>query len=349
MASLPASPAVVNDDDDDDDDDGGGGHHSSSNINADPRPTPRGDADGDDMDDPQRDLSMVRDAIRKGCGCHLNCFSTIPEAKILDNILTMREMVKETKEAYILSKMIPIESASRCSEKSRSRKRCYLYNASQKICKTAFETIFDIKKGTRKRMQSHLCERGIEPRVHGLTGRRPSNAFSHDVIKKAVHFLINYAVEEGLPQPAPLRGRPGLAPIYLPVNKTKRGIHGDYVACCKPLGEKFVGLSTFKDIWSRCVPHIKIKGPKDDVCKKCEDCIEQISLARSEDDKLERTSEYHAHVLAARTEREEYKRCVAESSAVSTAETRFVICKTPLLEMDAENIPRVIPPAGLSD
>jgi len=36
-------------------------------------------------------------------------------------------------------------------------------------------------------------------------------------------------------------------------------------------------------------------------------------------------------------------------SAVSTAEKRFVICKTPLLEMDAENIPRVIPPAGLSD
>ena len=57
-------------------------------------------------------------------------------------------------------------------------------------------------------------------------------------------------------------------------------------------------------------------GPKDDVCKKCKDCIEQIFLARSEDDKLERTSEYHAHVLAARTEREVYKRCVAESSAV---------------------------------
>jgi len=33
---------------------------------------------------------------------------------------------------------------------------------------------------------------------------------------------------------------------------------------------------------------------------------------------------------------------------LSTAET-FVICMTPLLEMDAENIPRVIPPAGLSD
>ena len=162
-ASLPASPAVFNDDNDDDDDDG---HHSSSNINADPRPFPRGDVDGDDMGDPQRDLSMVRDAIRKGCCCHLNCLSTIPEAKILDNILTMREMVRETKEAYILSKMIPIESASRCFEKSRSRKRCHLYYASQTICKTAFEIIFDIKQGTQKRMQSHVCERGIEPRVH---------------------------------------------------------------------------------------------------------------------------------------------------------------------------------------
>jgi len=51
MASSPASPAVFNDDndDDDDDDDDDDGHHSSANINADPRPTPRGDADGDDI------------------------------------------------------------------------------------------------------------------------------------------------------------------------------------------------------------------------------------------------------------------------------------------------------------
>ena len=36
-------------------------------------------------------------------------------------------------------------------------------------------------------------------------------------------------------------------------------------------------------------------------------------------------------------------------SAVGKAETRFDICMTPLLEMDSENITRVIPPAGLSD
>ena len=53
----------------------------------------------------------------------------------------------------------------------------------------------------------------------------------------------------------------------------------------------------------RCVPHIKITGSKDNVCKKYEDCIKQISLARSEDEKLERTNDYHAHVLAARNER----------------------------------------------
>ena len=62
-------------------------------------------------------------------------------------------------------------------------------------------------------------------------------------------------------------------------------------------------------------------GPKDDVCKNCEDFIEQVSLARTEEDKLDRTSEYHAHVLAARTEREKYKRCVDQSVAVFGSES----------------------------
>jgi len=133
MASLPASTAVVNDHDDDDDDDHHHHHHHNSlYINANPRPTLRGDADEEDMDDPQRDLSMVRDAIRKDCGCLLNCVSTIPDAKILDNILTLSEIIKDTKETYILSKTIPIESVSRCSKQSRPRKRCHLFYASQK-------------------------------------------------------------------------------------------------------------------------------------------------------------------------------------------------------------------------
>jgi len=71
---------------------------------------------------------MVRDAITK------------PEAKILDNILTLSEMIKKIIETYILSKTIPIESASRSSKQYRPRKRCHLFNASQKNSKADAES-----------------------------------------------------------------------------------------------------------------------------------------------------------------------------------------------------------------
>ena len=210
IASHPASPNIE------------GGDDAEASVETEEQPTlpgaytltPRGDVD--DIDDLQRDLNDISEIIQKGCGCHCKCFEFIPVPKILDHVLTLEEMEKETKEAHIISKIIPIESVSRCSETSSKRKRCHLYFNSSKVCKAAFEVLFDIKKGTRKRMQSHVCERGVEPRVHGLTGRRPSNAFSHDVIKNAVQFLLNYALEEGLQQPSPLRGRPGLVPISCP-------------------------------------------------------------------------------------------------------------------------------------
>jgi hypothetical protein len=41
------------------------------------------------------------------------------------------------------------------------------------------------------------------------------------------------------------------------------------------------------------VPHIKIASLKKDVCKTCEDCKQDIKLAKSDNDKIEVTLKYH--------------------------------------------------------
>ncbi|XP_053392297.1 uncharacterized protein LOC128554982 [Mercenaria mercenaria] len=243
-----------------------------------------------DEDDPQRDLATIKHKLQEGCGCKLCCFKGVTVGVVLDNILRMREMSKDNKELFVMGNLREKLGTDRCKEGERQRVR-FEYNFQGKtVCQKAFCLIYDMGKSTVKRIQKHISTKGVGPRVHGLVGRRPSNAFSSDVIKDAVQYLINYAIEEGLPQSSPPRGRDESPPIYLPASKTKIMIHQEYMEACVQSGKVHVGKSTFKNVWNQCVPHIKIMNPRDDVCKTYKDFRDTISMARSEDNKLDATA-----------------------------------------------------------
>ena len=222
---------------------------------------------------------------------------------------------KEEKEMYIMGTIDKVAlDDKRCKDSERKRIRWGYAYEGKKVCRNAFLLIFDIGRRTLESILKHVSEQGVVPRVHGLTGKSSNNALPKEVIKDAVQFLVNYAVEEGLPQPAPTRGRDGVLPIYLPASYTKFLIHKEYVKACSVGGKRNAGLTTFKDVWNTCLPQIKIMNPRDDVCSKCENFREEISQARSEDAKLSATESYHQHVLVARAERAVYEKCVKEST-----------------------------------
>ena len=279
--------------------------------------TEQGDSNhaaGNSEDDPQFDLDKLDSIYDRGCSCSKNCYLQFSIEEIRSNIYNLREMSKTEKELVIMGTLKKVGTDSRCRSGERKRVRFdYIFNG-MKICHDAFLVIHDIGVWTLKALTKHIKEKGIQPRVHGNFGRKPPNAFSHDAVKDAVQYLINYAAEEGLPQPAAPRGRAETAPIYLPSKNTKLSIHQGYVSACTEAGKPYVGLTTFKDLWNRCVPHIKIAAPKDDVCRACEDCRQDIQLARTEDEKLYATDKYHQHILQARKERETYKGCVERST-----------------------------------
>ncbi|XP_053407975.1 uncharacterized protein LOC123547720 [Mercenaria mercenaria] len=236
--------------------------------------------------------------MRNECDCSKYCYNNFSERKILDHVLNLREMERNEKEMYIMGTIGKVTASVRCKDGERKRTRWEYAYEGKKVCRNAFLLIFDIGKRTVEGLLKHMNEQGVVPRVHGLTGK----------------FLVNYAAEEGLPQPAPSRGRDGIPSVYLPALNTKLSIHKEYVTACVQNDKRSVGLTTFKDVWNRCVPHIKIMSPREDVCKKCEDFRQEISLARNEDDKLSATGKYHQHVLDARSERAVYEQCVNEST-----------------------------------
>lgn len=271
-----------------------------------------------DTDDPQSDIDNLEDIYYSGCGCSKNCFQQFTLCRIQENILSLREMAKNEKEMFIMGTLKKIGMDGRCKGERKRIRYEYIFEGIR-VCQQSFFVIFDTKERTLKNITKHMREHGVEPRVHGHTGRRAPNAFSLDTIRDVVMYLLNFASEVGLPQPAPPRGRQEEPPVYLPSSYTKLSVHKDYVSTCAENDRAHVGLTTFKDVWLKCLPHIKISTPKDDVCRKCEEFRQEITLARSEENKLSATARYHDHIIHARKKRDLYRQCVEEATEMFSA------------------------------
>ncbi|XP_062575096.1 uncharacterized protein LOC134237029 [Saccostrea cucullata] len=198
---------------------------------------------------------------------------------------------------------------------SNPRKRTkYTYTfQEQTICRKAFEFIYDVKEYTLDSLQKHLQSQGITPRVHGNKGRKAPNAFKFEEVKNAVQYLINYASQHGIPQPAGTRGRDTEPTIFLPCSDTKDALHKRYVESCAQSNIRALGLSTFKDVWLRCIPHIKISTPRTDVCHICERHRNAIRLAVGDVEKLRCTTAFQDHLQRAAKEKQAYQQAVMES------------------------------------
>ncbi|KAJ8313169.1 hypothetical protein KUTeg_009285 [Tegillarca granosa] len=148
---------------------------------------------------------------------------------------------------------------------------------------------------------------------YGNLGRKPKHSLTYDDTKRVVDFILGYSNDFGLPQPAAPRGVNNLPSIFLPCSDTKLNIFRIYEKACFDSNNKAVGLSSFKDIWLKCCPHIRISTPRDDVCQKCEIFRRRIQDAVSDEDKLLSTSEFKLHLEKCQTERTIYAACIRQS------------------------------------
>ena len=69
-------------------------------------------------------------------------------------------------------------------------------------------------------------------------------------------------------------------PIYLPNGSKFILMYKDYFQSRKELGLHPVSLSTFRDVWKKYLPHIKIQTRRTDMCNTCDFLVNE--LARGE-------------------------------------------------------------------
>ena len=201
------------------------------------------------------------------------------------------------KEMYIMGSIKRVGSKNMTSKRKERKRLRYEYSfQEQGICRQAFLIINDITEKVLKNINKHVSAAGAIPRVHGNTGKKPLHALKYEDIHNAITFITNYAAEVGKPQPEAPRGSDGIPPIFLPSSETKKGIHQRYVDSCEGTDVRALKVSSFEDVWMKCVPHIKISRPRDDVCQRCECLRKQVIDAVTEDEKLKATEMFHVHL-----------------------------------------------------
>eukprot|EP00117_Sycon_ciliatum_P015609 scpid33365/ scgid15383/ len=69
--------------------------------------------------------------------------------------------------------------------------------------------------------------------------------FNFVEVKNAATFIKAHAAMYGIPHPAPLHGRAGVPPVFLPASQTFTCVHKDYVAVCASIDYRALGKSSF--------------------------------------------------------------------------------------------------------
>ncbi|XP_048771609.1 uncharacterized protein LOC125677540 [Ostrea edulis] len=245
------------------------------------------------------------------CNCSSNCLDNFLKSEITDHIYRLREMTKEEKEMYIMGSIKKVGNKKVTSKRKERKRARYEYSfESQAICRKAFLIVYDTTEKVFKNIAKHLDDHGAVPREHGNKGKKPVHALQFEEIQRAILFITNYAAEVGMPQPEAPRGSDGIPPIYLPSSDTKKAIHQRYNTSCQETGVRALRISSFEDAWLKCVPHIKISKPRDDVCQRCECLRKQIIDAVTEEEKLAAVENFQKHIADAKKERLHYRSCI---------------------------------------
>lgn len=120
----------------------------------------------------ENDTSSELGGIKQNCKCGHRCFSKFVDSVILDHIFNVREMEKDVKDAYIMGSINTASSAF-TRKGSRSRNSYHYSFKHEKICRSAFQSLFDVGKKSLSNILKHYSEKGAVPTlryvVHALT------------------------------------------------------------------------------------------------------------------------------------------------------------------------------------
>jgi hypothetical protein len=173
------------------------------------------------------------------------------------------------------------------------------------VCATAFSLLQGVSVHRTKKIVSHYRQNGLITRESGLKNRLGNRTRSVEDVEIAWKFLRNWANSHGLPSPGRHCTRDRHRIVYLPTSTKKRDLYDQYASIAMKHEMNPISMTTFKQLWRRYLPHVKIMPLMSDLCSTCKKYHETISTTPAEVTPAKR-AEYKEHVDKAKREREVY-------------------------------------------
>ena len=251
------------------------------------------------------------------CGSSKKCLSKFDPAEVEQMQLNFAEMEKSELDLLIIGLLQSCKYSGSTTSRGNKRKHQYYRYSFQgeEICAGAFRYLYSIGVKQLKNIKKHLEDNGPVQRIHGNVGKRPKHALSFSTVSNVVKFMKSYAEQFGIPHPAPLHGRAGTPPTYLPASSTVVTIYESYVASCTASAVRAVGYHSFRAIWKDCLPHVEIMSPRTDVCSHCKSHRRRIQETRTDPEKLAACDAFKEHVAAAQAERDFCRKATVDAKA----------------------------------
>lgn len=149
-----------------------------------------------------------------------------------------------------------------------------------------------------KYLVKYLDVDGLIPRVHGRVGKPPPHSLTYTDRERIKIFLCRYAVDNALPLPGRLPNYRN-SRVLLPSDKTKEDIFNIYSKVREELNHKSIRLRSVLRIWNDLCPHIVISKPCTDLCQKCQEFANLLSMSGrlSEEEKNIVFWEFHDQII----------------------------------------------------
>ena len=108
------------------------------------------------------------------------------------------------------------------------------------------------------------------PREHGNTHHLPKNTLSHEDVKNAIQFLLNYSEANGVLLPGRVPGYSSSDIKLLPSSTSKRCIWKLYKEAMGEEESRAAAYRTFCRLWQQLLPYLVLMKPMTDLCWVCQ-------------------------------------------------------------------------------
>lgn len=252
----------------------------------------------------------------KGCSCvrlyhGKPCSGVVDWQELINYRESCLEKTKDELDMIVKIQLFHNRNSGVTTDKLKARERnrqSYFFHGHQ-ICRDTFAFAHGVHYKTVDRIAKSLDDNGLNPRVHGNTGKAPKHALTITDVNNIKSFLNLYAHQNGVPLPGRMSNFRNEKYVLLPSDKNKADIHTLYCKATETNNFRKVSLSEFKKIWLEQLPYLLVMKPATDLCIKCQKFVSSIANSGNltEEEKTLKLDIYQVHLDKVKSQRDDYR------------------------------------------